>query len=189
MPGAARIAVVRPDFAGPSSVRVALAFIFGFLTTAAGVEQVVEDAPSSIEREPTTALVRLRHVHLAVARCTFEAQLAEGRCVAAYEERDGTTALMLRPVRTRRLRRAEDTRTPVNVAVGSEGTPLEGDIVVAPGTWEIEWPGYPTKRTFVAVAGGTIHVRLGTTSGECERSPQACRLRATVSRTVGVVGP
>jgi hypothetical protein len=188
MPGAAPIAGVQLGFAGQRSVRAILALIFGFLT-AAGAERAVSKAPSSIEPEPKTALVRLRHVYLAVTTCTMVRQMSEGHCLATYEERDATTALTLRPIRARRLRGAADRRTPVNVAIGSEGTPGDGDVIVAPGTWEIDWPGYPAKSAFVALAGKTSHVRLGTTFGACERGPQACRLREIVSRTVGVVGP
>jgi hypothetical protein len=116
-----------------------------------------------------------------VLTCQPQAQRSDALCVPSFEKRDAATSLRLDPIKARNLRSGADSREPVEVLVASGGTPAAGVVLVAPGVWDVAWPGLPARKRFSAEAGRSVGIELETTTGRCERVVGRCVVRDNVA--------
>jgi hypothetical protein len=143
--------------------------------------------PNSLEPKNPSLSVRVRHRHRAVLTCQPQAQRSDAPCVPTFEKRDAATSLRLDPVKARKLRSGADSREAVEIRVASSGTPEAGVVPVAPGAWDVAWPGLSGRKRFSAEAGRTVGIELETTTGRCERVVGQCFVRAnSTSKTAEV---
>lgn len=60
-------------------------------------------------------------------------------------------------------------------------------VELAPGRWDIDWPGHRTLRRLNITAQSAPTIALTTTTGRCERDGKGCRLIGdAVSRRIVV---
>jgi hypothetical protein len=134
--------------------------------------------PNSLRPKNAPLTVNVRHRHRAVLTCQPQAQRSDAPCVPTFEKRDATTSLRLDPIKARKLRNGADSREPVEIRVASDGTPEAGAVLVAPGAWDVVWPGLPARKRFSAEAGRAVSIELETATGRCERVVGQCFVRA-----------
>lgn len=145
--------------------------------------------PGSIEPKPSAATVRARHTHRVVEKCALEERPSGLHCRPTLAIGDPRTELRLVPRKLRSLEHRDDQREPVAIVIGGGGSEGTASVKVAPGSWEIEWPGYSPQKTMSLASGSEVAVTLETTSGRCEQISRVCKLVAgAVSKRVDVVG-
>ena len=132
--------------------------------------------PRSTEPAASMATVRVRHTHRVVQKCTLQQRAAEVRCSPTLAKGDPRTELRLIPRRPRSLRPSEDKREPVAIVVGGDTAEGAASAEVAPGRWELEWAGYPSRRTMSLASRSEANVTLETVTGRCDLISRACSL-------------
>jgi hypothetical protein len=120
-----------------------------------------------------------------VLTCLPQALRREAQCIATYGPRDAATTLRLDPVKTKKLPDGPDRRESARVRVAAEGAPEAIAVSIAPGAWDLVWPGV-TDRRFSVEAGQAVHIELETTTGHCARVAGQCVQSDSTSRTAAV---
>lgn len=148
-----------------------------------------EEPPSSLVPKVEAARVRLQLEQWITRECQAVEDAKAPSCKAREERGPGSTSITLVPVRQPSLKGRHPARTPVSWSVNS-GDPDSGKSrELAPGSWRLEWPGYPRQPTFRADAGAELEIKLRVKRGRCEAARRECRLEPSAVERQAEIRP
>ena len=160
-----------------------------FLLCAVPRSSVAANVLEPKQPEAKTTQVRIKHIHRVVRECRHEMGKPESRCVAKLTSADPRTQLQLLPLRDASLDARNDSRKPIDVALGSGGESSGATVDVAAGRWAVAWWAPPGHDQFEAAPPRTVEVALETVTGACEPTTSGCKLVRGIKRRVRIAHP